>query len=233
MNIALFSLEGSLFVLRWFHLFFGIIWIGLLYYFNFVQGSFMAEADAAAKSTVTQKLLPRALWWFRWGAMGTFLTGWLIIMMRGHMGGIEIFQTSWGVQILIGGVMGTLMWYNVWFVIWPNQKIVIQNAVDVAAGKPANPALAAVAARALTASRTNTMLSVGLLFFMGAASHLSLATGPESQYLLLTLILGVFLGAIEYNALKGKVGPMATIKGVVHLGFVIALVLYAVVEYCL
>src|SRR6476659_9180185 len=96
MNWALFSLDGIFFLLRWLHIFFGIVWIGHLYYFNFVQGAFFAETDAATKSNAIQKLVPRALWWFRWGAMGTMLTGVIYLMGRGHRDGMAIFATSWG-----------------------------------------------------------------------------------------------------------------------------------------
>ena len=83
MDFALFTTEGIQFVLRWLHFFFGVIWIGHLYYFNFVQGPFFNETDAGTKSNAIQKLVPRALWWFRWGAMGTFLSGLGILAIRG------------------------------------------------------------------------------------------------------------------------------------------------------
>src|SRR3954469_25086301 len=121
MTFALFSMEGFVFLMRWLHFFFGITWIGHLYYFNFVQGPFFGETDAATKSNAIQKLVPRALWWFRWGAMFTLLTGLLILGTRGHRDGMGIFMTSWGVCIMTGFAMGALMWANVWFVIWPNQ----------------------------------------------------------------------------------------------------------------
>src|SRR6476469_1701793 len=113
MDFALLSENGLLFLLRWLHFFFGIIWIGLLYYFNFVQGAFFAETDAATKSGAIQKLVPRALWWFRWGAMWTMATGVTILAIRGHMNGGGIFATSWGVSILTGAAFGLTMWYNV------------------------------------------------------------------------------------------------------------------------
>src|SRR6185503_1869849 len=104
------------------HFFFGVTWIGHLYYFNFVQGAFFAETDAATKSNAIQKLVPRALWWFRWGAMWTLVTGLVMLLAKGHQaGGMEIYSTSWGVAILTGGLFGLTMWANVWFVIWPNQ----------------------------------------------------------------------------------------------------------------
>src|SRR6201989_1196730 len=127
MHFAIFSMEGLLFVLRWLHFFWGVTWIGHLYYFNFVQGAFFAEADAATKSNATQKLVPRALWWFRWGAFWTMFSGLFYIGLKGHVGGFEIFSTSYGVAILTGATAGLIMGLNVWFVIWPNQKIVIQS----------------------------------------------------------------------------------------------------------
>src|SRR4051812_26075845 len=153
MTIALFSVDGLLFVFRWLHFFFGITWIGLLYYFNFVQGAFFAETDASTKSNAIQKLVPRALWWFRWGAMFTLITGLCILMTRGHRDGMAIFETSWGLSILTGFAYGLAMWFNVWFVIWPNQKIVIQSATQVASGGQALPNAAAAGTRSGCASR--------------------------------------------------------------------------------
>src|SRR5262245_46130794 len=125
--MLLFIFAGVEFLLRWLHFFVGIIWIGLLYYFNFVQGPFMAEVAAATKSAATRKLVPRALWWFCWGVMVTFLSGVLIIAKR-FGEGIGVGSSSWGVMIFTGAAFGTLMFLNVWLVIWPNQKIVIANA---------------------------------------------------------------------------------------------------------
>lgn len=233
MNFALFSMEGFVFLLRWFHFFFGILWIGHLYYFNMTQGTFMAEVtDAGTKSNVLTKLLPRALWWFRWGAMWTMVTGLTILAIRGHQNGVEMYYTSWGVNIWTGATLGLLMWANVWFVIWPLQKVVIANAEGVAAGKPANPNAAVAAGKALVASRTNTLFSIPMLFFMGAASHLPISIEAPSLWPYIGA-LTVILGALEFNALKGQVGPMKTVKGVVHMGFALTLVIYIVMEVLL
>src|SRR2546426_320446 len=126
--MALFSDAGIQFLFRWVHFLSGITWIGLLYYFNFVQGPFMAEADAATKSVATQKLVPRALWWFRWSAAVTFLSGVVILGLRRAS-----WSDPWGLTILTGAAFGTVMLANVWRVIWPNQRIVIANAVATAA----------------------------------------------------------------------------------------------------
>ena len=121
------------FLLRWIHFLAGVTWIGVLYYFNFIQTPFFGtELGGQAKSAMTRGLVPNALWWFRWGAMFTFLSGWLIVLAKlGHGMGLG---SGYMTRILTGGLMGTFMFINVWFVIWPAQKIVIANAENVAAG---------------------------------------------------------------------------------------------------
>jgi uncharacterized membrane protein len=232
MDFALFTMPGALFVLRWLHLFFGVTWIGHLYYFNFVQGAFFNETDAATKSNAIQKLVPRALWWFRWGAMWTFVTGFLYLMAYGHMNP-GAFSGGWGIAILTGAFLGILMWANVWFVIWPNQKIVIASATAAATGGKALPEAAAAGARGTVASRTNTLFSIPMLFFMGAASHLQPIIYPESNVPALVTVLAVIILGLEVNALKGKTGPMTTIKGVITCGFILTAVLYLAMEILL
>lgn len=222
------NLSGVHFILRWLHVYFGILWIGLLYYFNFVQGSFMAEADPVAKAQVIQKLLPRAMWWFRYAALWTFILGFLMLMIRSHQdmsaAGAEVFQNSYWTNILTGALLGTLMFLNVWGIIWRGQKIVIENAKTVASGGAANPAAGPAAARALLASRTNTLFSVPMLFFMLAAPHLGYNVGENSNVMLYWILALVIIGGIEINAIKGKLGPMTTIKGVITGGFVLTAV---------
>jgi uncharacterized membrane protein len=230
MDFALLNFDGVLFLLRWMHFFFGIIWIGHLYYFNFTQGPFFAETDAATKSGAIQKLVPRALWWFRWGAMYTIVTGVLYLMARGHRDGFEIFATSWGVAILTGATLGLIMMLNVWLIIWPKQKIVIESTTRAATGGQALPNAAAAGAAAGLASRHNVLFSIPMLFFMGAASHLPMAVGPESNLMLLFIVLAVIIGALELNAIKGKLGPLTSVKGVIHMGFALTAVLYVVME---
>jgi uncharacterized membrane protein len=228
--MALASSEGWLFLLRWIHFFAGVTWIGLLYYFNFVQTPFFAETEAPVRSGAIQKLVPRALWWFRYGALFTFLSGALIILHRWGQSGGAFFAGSYGWAILLGGLLGTLMFLNVWGVIWPNQKVVIQNAVETAAGRPANPAAAGAGARAGLASRTNTLLSIPMLFYMGAASHLTLPV-PRNGLAFWVVALAIMV-VVEINALKGTPGqgaakPLATVKGTLWAGFILAVVYYA------
>ena len=103
------------YLFRWIHFFAGVAWIGLLYYFNFVQTEYFKETDAAAKSSAISTLVPRALWWFRWGAMFTFLSG---LALAGYM------ASAINYYIVVGMLLGTLMFLNVWLIIWPNQQIV-------------------------------------------------------------------------------------------------------------
>ncbi len=228
--MTLFSGAAAEFWMRWFHVFFGILWIGHLYYFNFSQTPFMPEADAATKSVVMQKLQPRTMFWFRWGAMFTFLTGWGII---GHkMGALGIPATSaWGTIILSGGLLGTLMFLNVWLVIWPNNKIIIENAVKVAKGEQPVPGIADLASRAAVASRTNTLFSIPMLFFMNAASHLPLTLSPEKSLVPYWCTYGIIVGLLQANAFKGKMGPMQKLGSTIHFGLLLTLALYFAMEF--
>lgn len=222
------SLEGVSFVLKWLHLFFGLLWIGHLYYFNFTQAAAMPQVDAATKSGITTKLLPIALGWFRWGAMWTMLTGVILLAIKGHSSGFEIYTSGWGVAILIGVTMGLTMWANVWFIIWPHQQVVMASANQVAAGGAANPQAAILAPKALLASRTNVLFSIPMLFFMGSASHLPLPITPESNLRAIAIVLGILWLLIEANAIKGKIRFMQTVKGVITGGFVLTAIIYAV-----
>ena len=228
--MTLFSGAAAEFWMRWFHVFFGILWIGHLYYFNFSQTPFMAEADAATKSVIFQKLTPRTMFWFRWGAMFTFLTGWGMI---GHkMGALGIPATSaWGTIILSGGILGTLMFLNVWLIIWPNNKIMIENATKVAKGEQATPGIAELAARAAVGSRTNTLFSIPMLFFMNAASHLPLVLSPEKSLVPYWCTYAIIVGLLQLNAMKGKMGPLQKLGMTVHFGLLLTLALYFAMEF--
>ena len=235
--MALFSGEGFLFLLRWLHFLGGITWIGLLYYFNFVQTPFFATADAPVRTgMIAGSLVGRALWWFRWGAMVTFITGWLYIlhmMFHGYGGVREFFASAYGWKIFFGGMLGSVMWANVWFVIWPAQKVVIESATKVSKGGQAIPEAAARGQRSGFASRTNTLLSIPMLFFMGSASHLSMAdpTGRGVKIGAL-ILLAIVIAAAEVNALKGTTGPgkkmLATLNGTFWGGFILTAIMYFV-----
>lgn len=218
-------------LLRWGHFLAGVIWIGLLYYFNFVQTEYFKEAEASSKNDAIRKLVPRALWWFRWGAAFTFLTGLLIMTLRA--GGMPV-------DIYVGAALGTLMFLNVWLIIWPNQKTVIASAEQVAAGGAALPEAVEALARAGLASRTNVMFSIPMLFFMGASAHFPHSFGVIALLVAVLVILVLELNAASpalarYEALKkvpvmGKLGPMAGIAGVIYCGLGLTVVLYVILE---
>ena len=223
------SIESWNLFLRWVHFLAGITWIGLLYYFNFVQGEWFKETDASAKNEAVKKLVPRALWWFRWGAMFTFLAGALTLLTKGHQGGWVIFESSWGVMILTGSALGTLMFLNVWLIIWPKQQIVIASTNQVSEGGEALSDAASAAAKAALASRTNTLFSIPMLLFMGAASHYPVGVNENTNFSGLFWILTIIIALLEVNAVIGKPGPMASVKGVIISGFVLAIVLFGII----
>jgi uncharacterized membrane protein len=220
------------FLLRWIHFLAGITWIGMLYFFNLVNVQFQKEIDASVKGKVNPILLPKALWWFRWGAVFTWLSGFIYYFLlvdveaktTGHMP-LVYFLVGWSIafvalsglfrasvaggpfkdgrllaiviavvvlffcyatalmarnagsssrtiSIMIGGGLGSIMFLNVWMIIWPLQKrIIAATKATAESGAPAPADLPKWARRAFLASRTNAWLSIPMLFFMGAASH--------------------------------------------------------------
>ena len=192
-----------LFGLRWIHFIFGITWIGHLYFFNFVNGPFAKTMDAETKKKVVPQLMPRALWWFRWSAMITLISGWLYIGAKLGLNGqgfIEGLTTStWGQWIGLGATLGTIMWFNVWFIIWPAQKKLITWTKK----GEAPPEMAALTKKAFLASRLNTYLSAPMLFCMAAASHLP---AFNLVYVLSAFAIGFVLVWHLINKVAGKAG---------------------------
>ncbi len=151
---------------RWLHIWAGIAWIGLLYYFNAVQVPGVAAAKAEGNAAgITKHIAPRALLWFRWSAVVTWITGAYYLERSGIGIGNAFLLRGAAAPIGIGAWLGTIMLFNVWFLIWPNQKKVLGLV-------QADDATKAKAARvAFLASRTNTMLSIPMLFFMVVSAH--------------------------------------------------------------
>ena len=149
---------------RWGHFLAGITWIGLLYYFNFVQVAYLKSVTPEAKAEAFKHLVPPALAWFRHSALATWILGFFLLGMQGRVGEAFLLQGD-AAPIGVGAWLGTIMLLNVWGIIWPNQKKVLGL-------KPASPEEKTGAARkALLASRTNTMLSIPMLLFMASSSH--------------------------------------------------------------
>jgi uncharacterized membrane protein len=217
------------FLLRWLHFLGGITWIGMLYFFNVVNVPLQKEIEPAIKPKINPPLLTRTLWWFRWGAVLTWVTGFVYLGILAHLDKVDmllvIFLIAWivafeinalvykasvkggalkdgrvvavivvivvtvvgalltsysrdqgassrSISILIGGGLGTVMFMNVWMIIWPLQKkIIAATRATAESGAPAPSEMPQWARRAFLASRTNAWLSIPMLFFMGAASH--------------------------------------------------------------
>ena len=155
---------------RWIHFLSGVTWIGLLYYFNFVQVPAIAAAnadkDGPGPAAINKYVAPRALLWFRWGAVVTWLSGAALLESAPHLSLADAFMLQGPSQVIgVGAWLGTIMLFNVWVLIWPNQKKVlgIVSATDEEKNRARRVAL--------LASRTNTMLSIPMLLFMGASAH--------------------------------------------------------------
>ncbi|MBG07634.1 MAG: antitermination protein NusG [Halobacteriovoraceae bacterium] len=212
---------------RWVHYFAGVAWIGMLWFFNFVQGGWFKTTDADTKNNAVKEMVPNALWWFRFGALWTWISGMYLLWHRAdYLGMANLGNSSWTVWILLGSLMGTFMFLNVWLIIWPAQKIIIGKANGQDLGDAA-----AAAARAGVASRTNTLFSIPLLFMMGAASHFTISV-RETGIWPAFLVCAALIVLIEINAAFGpkKMGPMASVKGVVTSGCVLLLVQYLIVD---
>ena len=220
--ILIISRGGGAFFSRWAHVVVGITWIGLLYYFNFVQVPAFAEMDAAARNNAIDKLASRALWWFRWAAALTVLTGLSILVFQNN-GKAQLFSGDYwksvsGMSIATGILLALTMFANVWLVIWPNQKKVIANARNVQAGGDADPAAAPAGRRAGLASRQNTIYSFAMLMFMVGTSHFFYSGngfkalpsgGDRATYWIIAIVIW---GLFELNALGviGGTGQNAT-----------------------
>jgi uncharacterized membrane protein len=196
---------------RYLHILAGITWIGLLYYFNFVQVPGLAaygDEGKARNITVTQ-IATRALWWFRWASVATLATGLLITAVVPNY--MENFMNHEGSDplnaknavISVGMTLGILMAANVWMIIWKNQKVVIANAVNVLGGGEANPDAATCGRKALLASRQNMVFSVSMLFYMVGAAHFypevfTATSGDANTFMFISLAI---IALLELNAI--------------------------------
>jgi len=236
--------NGLEFLFRWAHVLVGITWIGLLYYFNFVQVPAFAEFDAPVRNSAIDKLASRALWWFRWSAAATLATGILILGVQeefGSGGGSRLtdgdyYKTAPGVAISTGILLAVTMFANVWLVIWPNQQKVIANARNVLAGGEADPAAAASGRKAALASRQNTIFSFTMLWFMIATSHFAgnfntTEGGDRAIYWAITLVIWIVfelncLGVIGGTAPQGTNWFYEDHKRAIGTGLVLVVVWY-------
>ncbi|MCH8269574.1 MAG: urate hydroxylase PuuD [Acidobacteria bacterium] len=194
-------------LMRWLHVIAGITWIGHLYFFNFVNVPLQAALDDAGKKAVNPQMMPRTLWWFRWGAMITLLAGlWLFVQIYFYIPGEGFAATSLlvdaegmtdrSIWILFGMLFGIIMWFNVWIIIWPIQKKIL-------GGTASAEELPKIRRRAFLASRANTYLSGPMLFGMLAPSHYG-AINWVTALIALTLGLLAIHHSIRSSSKVGK-----------------------------
>ncbi len=245
--MEIFHTNGWFGIFRMAHVIVAIMWMGLLWFFNFVQTPAYAEMDPAARNSALDKVTWRALWWFRWAAAATVVFG-LLLLMLGSMAKNTIgfyrkdywLHTAQGPGLMIGILFGLVMFLNVWLVIWPKQQIVIGNARNLIAGGEADPDAAAAGRAGAMASRQNTIFSLPLLVFMVAASHFwgspaidrgLISSGKAITYMLVGIIV---LVVMELNAL-GKISGRGsgglnvmyeTHKNAMYTGFGLILFFY-------
>lgn len=197
------------FAFRWLHVIAGITWIGFLYFFNFVNSQIQAVLDGDTKKVLNPQLMPRTLWWFRWGAMVTFLSGLILFtiiylytpgvgfgpnaLMQGMEGGLSD-RAHW---IMWGMTFGTIMWFNVWFIIWPRQKGLLSGTITGEAAGPARKT-------AGTASKINTYLSGPMLVGMLGANHAGMSFGYTKFVIVVALALIGVHAAMFHAPIVGK-----------------------------
>jgi uncharacterized membrane protein len=222
---------GWEFLIRFVHYFAGITWLGILFYLNFIQAPFLTtELGVRTRGDLIRGLQPGTVGWMSAAAMVTLVSGWLLIGMylgHGKMSPADGLMT----RILTGGVLGSVMWWNAWFIIRPAQKMEIESEEQVARGGQALPALAASVARASLASRTNVLFAIPLLFFMGSARHLHTWGGGENDVVYWILVL-VLIALLEVNCLvgsgRGRQRFLGNVVATIHMGLALTLVLYLI-----
>src|SRR3954471_15621161 len=165
-GVKMFALDHnwSLVLMRWLHIVSGVLWIGLLWYLNFVQVPTMPSIPVENRSAISKHIAPNVLFYFRYGALATVITGLLLAWMQGYIVQALTFQKGF-IMIGTGMWMALIMAFNVWFIIWPNQQKILGLV-------PASDEQKAAAAKpALYASRFNTMFSIGMLYCMVAQQN--------------------------------------------------------------
>ncbi len=232
---------------RYAHYLGGITWIGLLYFFNFIQGAAFGEMSDGARGEALRKITWRTLWWFRWAAALTWVSGIWILVHQELIHDMDYWRSAGGMGIAFGAILGTTMAANVWMVIWPAQQVAIGSSVKVSEDGEADPAAPAAAKRAARASRINTLFSIPLIFFMMWPSHFAanlVGEGAEGtavdggSRVVLWIVFAVIWLAMELSALgrlggyDNRINKMVLDKhqDTIKWGFAITLVLYLLFE---
>lgn len=253
--MEIFHTNGWFGIFRMAHVFAAVMWMGLLWFFNFVQTPAYAEMEAGSRNDALDKLTWRALWWFRWAAAATVLFG-ILLLMLGSMAKDTIGQynskafwlhSAGGPTLLVAILFALTMLGNVWLVIWPKQQVVIANARTLKAGGEANPAAAAAGRAGAMASRQNTIFSLPVLVLMVGVSHfwgspaINRTPISSSKSVIFILIGVAILVVMELNALgkisgRGNTGMNVlyeTHKNAIYAGSGLIVLLYVVGEFLL
>ena len=197
------------FVLHWIHVLSSIMWLGTLYFFNFYLTAFLEKARPEVRVGVFSLLVPLALRGFNWSTVATVLTGWILYFHSlGAVGTAVFFDWPYGLAISIGGLLGTVMFLNGWFIMHPKQERIVASAIGVAKGEEPIPEAALLGRHVVLTSRVNLVLSIPMLFLMVAATHdppMFVMTAAPAPIWLWVIIL-VIIGAVEINPIIGPRG---------------------------
>lgn len=200
---------------RWVHLLAGVAWIGLLYYFNFVQAPAFSELSGRTRNEVFLHISARAAQWVRWSALATAITGVLILYFQRNLGSgfTDYFASTRGTAVAFGGVLGLLMFANVWLVGYPAQRQLVQAASEMEPGSGPVPDVDAAAHRLARIQRCNALLSIPMLWFMAVGPHFAdrafrFVTYPGRDYIGSSwVVFLVIVGVVELSAL-GYIGGL-------------------------
>ena len=240
--MEIFKELGIEMLVRYGHILAGITWIGLLYYFNFAQTPAFAAFEAPARNEAFAKLVPRAIFWFRYAALATLAFGILLfgLYASGDNKPYDDMKHINVIGILTGIYFALIMFANVWAVIWPAQRRAIANAQNVLAGGEPDAGLPPVMRKAATASRTNTFLSIPMLFFMVAAAHFlafanydSSEGGKRITWYLIVIVIGAVAEGIALKAPavgSGLTKHLDNHRMTIAAGFALTVVLYLLIE---
>ena len=225
------------FVLHWLHVLSSIVWLGTLYFFNFYLTAFVEKARPEIRVGVFSMLVPLALRGFNWSTLATVLTGWILYFHSlSAVGTAVFFNWPYGLAISVGGLLGTAMFLNGWFIMHPKQERVIASAMRVARGAEPDPEAPLLSRHVVLTSRVNFLLSVPMLFLMVAATHdppmflMTAAPAPIWFWLLILLIIG----AVEIVPVLGPRGArkrsVETLGGALTAGFILLALLYILIR---
>ncbi|MGE5818239.1 MAG: urate hydroxylase PuuD [Deltaproteobacteria bacterium] len=225
------------FALHWIHVLSSVIWLGTLYFFNFYLTAFLEKARPEARVEVFGKLVPLAMHGFNWSTFATVLSGWLLYFHSLNTVGIAaFFNWPYGLAISLGGLLGTAMFLNGWFIMHPKQERVVASAIRVAKGEEPDPEAPLLSRHVVLTSRVNLLLSIPMLFLMVAATHdppMFLMTDAHAPIWFWIIVLAI-VGAVEIVPILGPRGGfkrgIETLSGALTAGFVLLAVFYILIR---